>query len=201
VRRTPYDVAILDLRMPGMDGLALYRDIRKLRSGTVALIVTAYATAETRQEALHAGAWQVLSKPVDFSQLLPLIQEAAEQPLVLLVDDDEDLCDNLWDLFRERRFRTCIAHNEREAEDRLRGRDFQVALIDMKLPQGDGQSVFRLVRRLVPGARTVLISGFRGEMEMQIDEIVKEGADAVCYKPFDVPSLLETVQRLSHHGR
>jgi DNA-binding NarL/FixJ family response regulator len=71
----------------------------------------------------------------------------------------------------------------------------------MKLPQGDGQSVFRLVRQLVPTARTVLITGFRHEMEEQIDAVLKEGADVVCYKPLDVSSLLETVQRLSHHGR
>jgi DNA-binding response OmpR family regulator len=200
VRQTPYDLALLDLRMPGMDGLTLYRGIRETRSDTVAMIVTAYATAETRDEALRAGAWQVLSKPVNFSQLLPLIQEAAEQPLVLVVDDDRDLCDNLWDLFRERGMRVCAAHSEKEAGERLESRDLHVVLIDMKLPDGDGESVFKLVRELAPSARTVLISGHRSEMERRIDEVVKAGADAVCYKPFDVSRLLETVQRLSHRG-
>src|SRR5947209_12753171 len=70
VRRHGYDVALLDLKMPGMDGLSLYREIKKLRSDTVAIIVTAYAGSGTSEEALAAGAWQVLAKPVDFPKLL-----------------------------------------------------------------------------------------------------------------------------------
>ena len=65
-----YDVALLDLKMPGMDGLTLYREIKKLRAGTVAIMVTAYASSATAEEALAAGAWQVVAKPVDFPMLL-----------------------------------------------------------------------------------------------------------------------------------
>ena len=43
VSRQPYDVALLDLKMPGMDGLTLYREIKKQRAGTVSLLVTAFA--------------------------------------------------------------------------------------------------------------------------------------------------------------
>jgi CheY-like chemotaxis protein len=100
VRKKPYDVALLDFKMPGMDGLTLYREIKKLRAGTVAVIVTAYAGGDTVEAARAAGAWQVLPKPVDFPKLLGLVNEALEQPLVMVVDDDQDLCSNLWDLFR-----------------------------------------------------------------------------------------------------
>jgi DNA-binding response OmpR family regulator len=198
VRRKPYDVALLDLKMPGMDGLMLYREIRKVRAGTVAMIVTAYATSATAEAALEAGAWKVLSKPVDFSQLLPLVDEAARQPFVLVVDDDHDLCSNLWDLLRDRDFRVCVAHDEQEAAERLRGRDYGVVIIDMKLPDADGRQVFELVRRSNPEARTILITGFRSELEQLIRQTLDEGADAVCYKPFDVPRLIEMVENLSH---
>src|SRR5205823_12086237 len=57
LQRTPYDVALLDLKMPGMDGLTLSREIKKLRAGTVALVVTAYASSATAEAALSAGAW------------------------------------------------------------------------------------------------------------------------------------------------
>src|SRR5687768_5348780 len=69
VGRKHYDVALLDLKMPGMDGLELYRRMREIQAGTVAIIVTAYASADMASAAQRAGAWQVLSKPVDVAKL------------------------------------------------------------------------------------------------------------------------------------
>ena len=192
-----YDVALLDLKMPGMDGLTLYRELRKLCSETVAIVVTAYASKATAEEALAAGAWQVLAKPVDLERLLPLVDEALGQPLVLVVDDDPDLCANLWDLLRERGYRVAVAHDEDDAARQLEGHEFRIVLIDMKLPRGDGRSVFQRVRHTNPQARTVVITGHRSEMDPVVQRVVAEGADAVCYKPFDVSRLLSTLEQLT----
>jgi DNA-binding NtrC family response regulator len=196
VRRRPYEVALLDYKMPGMDGLALYREIKKLRAGTVAIVVTAYAGGGTAEEALQAGAWQVVNKPVEFPRLLGLVGEALGQPLVLVVDDDPDLCSTLWDLFRDRGYRVNIAHDEKQAAACLADASFKAVLIDMKLPAGNGTTVFRLVREVNPQARTIVITGYRNEMDEAVQEIMDEGADAVCYKPFDVPRLLTTLDQL-----
>jgi CheY-like chemotaxis protein len=197
VRQQPYDVALLDLRMPGMDGLTLHRQLKKQRAGTVSLLVTAYASPATAEEALAAGAWKVVPKPVDFPKLLDLVDEVLGQPLVLVVDDDLDLCANLWDLFRERGFRVSVAHGNREAAEQLKDTSFKVVLIDMKIPDGDGGSVFRMVREANPQARTILITGYRTEMDQLIEQMIAEGADAVCYKPFDIPGLLQKLEHLA----
>ena len=196
IRERHYDVALLDLRMPGMDGLELYRRIKKLRSGTVALIVTAYATDATTEEALTAGAWRVLPKPVNPQILLRLIEEAMDQPLVMIIDDDSDLCESLWDLFRENGLRVSLVHSISEAKSRFQESNYNVALIDMRLPEGDGSQIYKLVRE-TPRSRTVIITGHRSETEERVAKVLAAGADAVCYKPFDVRALLETVNKLA----
>ena len=197
VEQRPYDIALLDLRMPGMDGVELYRRIKQLRAGTVAIIVSAYASSDASSAALAAGAWQVLSKPVDFERLFSLIGAALDQPLTMIVDDDMDLCAALWDLLRDRGYRVCLAHSPQEAALQLAGHRFSVVLIDMRLQSGSGAEVFREVRTASPATRTILITGHRDEQQRAIDQILNEGADAVCFKPFDVATLLATLQSLA----
>jgi len=197
VKKNAYDVALLDLRMPGMDGLELYRRIREISAGTVAIVVTAYTTSDTAKSVCAAGAWRIVPKPVNIGGLLGLIAQAIDTPLILVVDDDRDLCENLWDLLRERGYRVHLAHDAPNAEHALSQRRFHVVLIDMKLPASDGHQVLRALQQIDKEARAVLITGFAAEMETKVQAALLAGANAVCYKPFDVEKLLATVQTLS----
>jgi DNA-binding response OmpR family regulator len=196
VRQNHYDIALLDLKMPGMDGLELYRRIREISAGTVAIVVTAYTGSDTAQTVLAAGAWRIMPKPVNVGGLLGLVATALDTPLVLVVDDDRELCDNLWDLLRERDYRVHLAHDVSQAERALKQNRFHVVLIDMKLPAGDGLAVLHSLRRADKEARAVLITGCRPEMEAKVEQALQSGADAVCYKPFNVEKLLGTVEQL-----
>lgn len=201
VRQHRYDVALLDLKMPGMNGVELYKRIKAVSAGTVAIVVTAFAGSQIAQEARDAGAAEIVAKPVDLQRLLRLVEETLGQPLIMIVDDDADLCASLWDVLRGQGYRVCLACDARDAERKLRSGDYRVVLIDMKLPVGSGAEVFQLVRKTHDAARTILITGNRSETEQQIDQALTQGADTVVYKPFDVPHLLETLSRLAQKSK
>ena len=76
VQRQAYDLALLDLRMPGMDGLTLCREVTRLRPATVALLITGYPEDVIPAEAQAAGVRHVIPKPVDVPRLLIRIEEA-----------------------------------------------------------------------------------------------------------------------------
>jgi two-component system, NtrC family, response regulator HydG len=79
-RRQPYRLALLDYKMPGMDGVELYGHLKQVRADTVGVLVTAFAADGTLRAAAEAGIRRVLPKPVDFGRLLPLIEEVAGTP-------------------------------------------------------------------------------------------------------------------------
>ncbi|MGH0033262.1 MAG: sigma-54-dependent transcriptional regulator, partial [Myxococcota bacterium] len=65
----PYDVVLSDLRLPGADGVAVLRAARARDERTRVLLMTAYGSVETAVEAMRAGAYDFVEKPVDLDQL------------------------------------------------------------------------------------------------------------------------------------
>jgi len=63
------DLAIVDLVMPGMSGITLLKEIKKVRPETKLIIITAYGSYETAQEALRLGVYDYIEKPFDLSRL------------------------------------------------------------------------------------------------------------------------------------
>ena len=74
-----WDVVLLDVKMPGMDGLELLRRIHALDPEIVVIMITAYAAVETAVEALKEGAHDYVSKPIDPDELSHLVKKAVEQ--------------------------------------------------------------------------------------------------------------------------
>ena len=72
-----YDVMVLDLKMPGMDGMATLKEAKKLELFTETLILTGHATVDTALEAIKLGAYDYLTKPCDIDELVQKIQGAS----------------------------------------------------------------------------------------------------------------------------
>ena len=71
-----YDVAILDLMMPGMDGVSLCQEMKRKCPEIVTILATAYPNHPRAEESLRFGMWRIVPKPVDLVRLLSLVDEA-----------------------------------------------------------------------------------------------------------------------------
>jgi CheY-like chemotaxis protein len=192
VTRSAYDIALLDLKMPDMDGVSVYRQIKQLSPETVAIVVSAFSGSELAESAVEEGAAHVVSKPVDVPQLLTAIEASLARPLLLVVDDDGDFCQNLWQILSRHGYRLALASSAEEARRQLDTKSFNVVLIDLKLRGSEGgEAVFHIVQKSNPHARRILMTGFREESLQTIHRLVDQGVDAVCYKPIDVDNLLK----------
>ena len=72
----PFDLILLDVRMPGMDGLTLLKRTRELRPDAQIVIMTAHGTMETAIQAMQQGAYDYLAKPFDLDEALLLAERA-----------------------------------------------------------------------------------------------------------------------------
>ncbi|HMF75348.1 MAG TPA: sigma-54 dependent transcriptional regulator [Bryobacteraceae bacterium] len=74
-----YDLVLTDLRMPGMSGLELLKQIRENHPDTQVILLTAFGTIENAVEAMQSGAYQYVTKPVRFDELAIVIERALER--------------------------------------------------------------------------------------------------------------------------
>ncbi len=128
-----FDFVLTDLRMPGMDGIQLLKELRRVNPEVVVVILTAYGTIGTAVEAMKEGAYDYLTKPVDLDELLILIQRVE----------------------RERE----LNRENRELKEQLRER-FKVDYIISASRRM--QEALNLVGRVAPSPATVLILGESG---------------------------------------
>ncbi|MGH9674362.1 MAG: sigma-54-dependent transcriptional regulator [Bryobacteraceae bacterium] len=76
LRESEFDAALLDVRMPGRDGLALLREVRQRPAAPAVLVMTAYGSSAVAIEAMKLGAYDYLIKPLHFDEVLIQIERA-----------------------------------------------------------------------------------------------------------------------------
>jgi DNA-binding NtrC family response regulator len=84
-----FDIILADIKMPGMDGLEMLRRIKILKSESIVIVMTAFATVDTAVQALKDGAFDYVTKPFDPDDLSHLIRNASKQ--ISLSEENENL--------------------------------------------------------------------------------------------------------------
>ena len=79
MEKDPYDVVLLDLRMPGLDGMTVLRTIKEKWPDSEVVVITGYPTVESAKEAIRLGAHNYLAKPVGPEDVLTAAHAAMTQ--------------------------------------------------------------------------------------------------------------------------
>ncbi len=77
VEREHFDVVVLDVRMPGLDGLEVVRQLQQTHPELKVVLMSGHGSREAREEGLRLGAFDYLQKPVDIRHLVSILRRAA----------------------------------------------------------------------------------------------------------------------------
>lgn len=191
------DLVLMDVRMPQMDGVAAFKRMKLIAPDVPVIMVTAHSVEDQLREALREGAFGVLKKPLDFDLLFEVIHQASGRGgLLLVADDDRDLCANLKDILGGRGYRVAVALNGDAALVRAQQNNFDVMLLDLKLPPVNGLETYLAIRDIRPKVVVVVISGYPQETGDLAKQALDSGAYAYLPKPLDIGSLLLLLQQV-----
>ncbi|MBD3380464.1 MAG: response regulator [Candidatus Omnitrophica bacterium] len=199
-KRNRYDVALLDLKMEGMDGDEVMRKMRRINPRTRTIFITAYNdSGKTRKRLLDEGAFAFVEKPISsLKDLEETVRRAVEPPTkkgadamlkILVVDDEIDICDFVKNFFKDRNFEVFVAHDGREALNLVESRRPDIVLLDVKMPVMDGMQALREIKKVNRKSRIIMITAVNDT------DRIEEARRLGVYEYITKPLLLEQLER------
>ncbi len=196
VKSDPPDCVLMDIKMPGINGVEALKMIKAVASGLPVILMSAYATEEQAMEANAQGAYAVLNKPVDIQIVLSFLSLLRKEDSILIVDDDPIFCKTLKDILQSRGFRVEAEVDPKKALGHMENEYKLAMVLDLKLGGKDGLDVLREIRGKYPTKPVVLVTGYRDEMSSSIEKGLKIGAYTCLYKPFEAEALISSLAEI-----
>jgi DNA-binding NtrC family response regulator len=180
---------LTDIRMPGMSGVELFRQLRELHPGMPILLMTAFTIEDLIRDALREGAYMVIAKPFDPARLSDALRRAVDRPLVCVVDAGAEA---MVGALAAVGVSAQAAGNPSEAIAMVGGGQVGVCVVDLSMPGLDGPDLIDRLNAVDPDLVFVALSG------EDIDHLVRRvaaHADSILKKPVPARDLIEAIAR------
>jgi DNA-binding NtrC family response regulator len=197
VKQNGFDLVFMDIKMPAMNGVETFKKMKEIAPGTRVIMMSAYAVEDLIKEALQEQAFGFLKKPVDFEKLYKLIEQAtAKGGLILVVDDDQEFCANMNNILTDKGYRVSTAHDGDMAIEKVWENNFDIILLDMKLPPLNGLETYLAIREIRWNAVVIVITGYLQEMGDLIQKTLQESAYVCMEKPVNMDGLISLLDKI-----
>ncbi len=189
---------LVDLQMPGMNGLQLQSELAAAGFAIPIVFITAYDNKDTRRQAMQAGAVAFLGKPFNDEELLQAVRLAlrgeleATKTLITVIDDDESIRRTTTLLLESFGFRAAAFAS---AESFLRSgqlHDTSCLILDVRMPGMNGLELQSKLAAAGHGIPVIFITGYDDKDSR--GRAMQAGAVAFLDKPFNDEQLLQTVR-------
>ncbi len=191
------DCVLMDIKMPGTDGMEILKKIKIISPGLPVVLMSAYVTEELAKEARRQGAYGVLTKPIDFQMVLSFLSLLRREESILIVDDDPIFCKTLEDVLESRGYAVETERDPANVLGHLEQSYKLVVLLDLKLGEIDGVDVLKAIRDRYPTKPVVLVTGRKDDMNDSIQRGLRIGAYTYIYKPLEAEALFKTIMEIT----
>ncbi len=197
VKEKSFDVILMDIKMPVMNGVEAFKQIKKISPRTAVIMITAYSLEDLIKVSLQEGAFGVLRKPLDIDKLIEQIELAKERGMLILVtDDDANTRETFKDVLETKGYKVSTAATSEEAIELSKKRPNDILFMDMKLPALNGLETYLAIKEINPRIIAVIITGYYEEMKDLVNKALEKGVYTFLKKPLDMDKVLVLIEEI-----
>jgi DNA-binding NtrC family response regulator len=198
VSKREFDAVLMDVKMPGMDGVTALKVMKARRPNARVFLMTAYAAHELLAEAEREGVARILPKPVNVPVLLGLLTRSVDaQRPVLVVDTDAAFLKTLADVLTLRGFSTVTARSLDEAMRLVSEEHPRAVLLHIHLGAIQPEDAITAVHEAGPSSSLIVYSGQPQGEESIPRALPREWIHAYLQKPFAVEHITGVLDEIS----
>ncbi|MFH1442058.1 MAG: response regulator [Candidatus Omnitrophota bacterium] len=196
VKEKAFDIILMDIKMPFMNGVEVFKKIKEIRPDSVVILMTAFSVDELIHGAIKEGAYAVMRKPFDIETMVNMISKARDGALVSVVDDDPEICRTMKAVLEAKGYSTVTCFSADEAISHAKERQYKLYFIDMKLPVLNGLELYLEIKKIDPQAVVVMMTAYRQEVDNLIKQALEKGAYTCLYKPFEMDEAIKIIEQI-----
>lgn len=203
----PYNLLLLNIRMPGIDGLTLLRSIREERVGVEVIITTGYRDEQIVIEAIRLSAENYLNKPISLEELDAVLSHVHKKTVeekrkdekyhILVIDDEKDLCTRIKRELDKEGYHVAAAYTAEECIEYFKKNKVDVLIADIRMPRMSGLEMLERCREITSDFVSIVITG-HGNHETA-KKALKLYAHDYLRKPLSLDALITSVKKGIEH--
>ncbi len=193
-KQEDFDITFMDVKMPGMNGVESFFEIKKIKPQAKVMMMTAYSVKELLQQALDGGAMGVLNKPVKLETVQEVLESVKPAGIILVADDDVDFVSSLEMNLSHCGYTVLSSHDGEQAVEQVLDNRVDVLILDLRLPVLSGIEVYMKLRKLNKSLPTLIVTGYAKEEAEAISSLKALSVAGCLVKPFPQEVLLKAIE-------
>jgi len=201
LRQKPFDILFMDIRLHRTSGSEAWRQIKDIRPETVVVMMTACASDRLVEQAQREGAAGVIEKPLDIDRIVNLVDEAGRSRRTeysLVIDDDPSVRLVLKTVLSTKGYEVRVASTGMAGIAAAREADYDLVLIDARLPCMNGLEVYLAIKPILPRAAVIMITEYRCEVDDLVRRALVRGAHSCLCKPMGMDHVASVIEEIQH---
>lgn len=190
-----FDLAFMDVMMPGLNGVESFLEIRKMRPQAKVFMMTGYSVEELLKQAVDQGALGVLSKPMDAEAILAMVNDVGSKGLMVAPSFGANYSQSLQQVISSSGIQCRILSEAEEIQ--VSGSSKEVLILDLKTPLIDSVGVCRGMRSKAAAQPTIIVTPQSSQSRIGYDALRDLAVTGILNKPFDLMDLLDRLEILA----
>lgn len=195
--RSSFDLAFMDVMMPGKNGLESFLDIKRMRPNAKVFMMTGYSVEQLLRLAMENGALGVFNKPCNVQEILDGIEAVRPNGIVVVPEQGPEFAPRLCQSIEAAGHSCAVATNGHDALSRATETPHGALILDIDRPLIDGIDIYTTLKNNTGVAPAVVLTAPAKSHADVFEALSDIEVTGVLNKPFDPSKLLDKLHRLT----